>query len=204
MPIIQKRCATADCHAGKSPAGDLDLGGGMDLVYHRDRKAAYFNRAYESLLEHTGGYSLMGRLVEPGSARHSPLMWRLYDRQLGINAPKVDYHWPEKPTPHKPFLTDAERKLFVEWVDIGAQWDNIPGDDEFPGYDRDQSRQLATAADEAAKQTLTDPNLAFETRCAECHHLVRVKSARPPAHRGGMACDDRPHGSEEARLDPGQ
>ena len=28
-------------------------------------------------------------------------------------------------------LTDDEKATFVEWIDLGAQWDGIPGPDEF-------------------------------------------------------------------------
>jgi len=178
MRIIDRKCASAECHGGGRPAGSLNLGGGFELVFHRaGRNQAYFNRAYESLLANTHGVSLMGRLVEPGTARHSPLIWRLYDKQLGLSDPHVNYHWPEKPTPHKPFLTDAERKLFVEWVDIGAQWDNIPGDDEFPGYDADKSREMAQRFLAEASKPISDPRLAFETRCCECHDQLRTYGA---------------------------
>ena len=32
--------------------------------------------------------------------------------------------------PGKP-LSDDERRLFAEWIDLGAQWDNIPGPDPY-------------------------------------------------------------------------
>ncbi|MDQ1271736.1 MAG: hydrazine synthase subunit, partial [Planctomycetota bacterium] len=31
------------------------------------------------------------------------------------------------------FLTQDERYLIVEWIDIGGQWDNIQGPDLYPG-----------------------------------------------------------------------
>ena len=184
MPIIQGKCATAKCHGARPPTGGLDLGGGNELVFHYKGKlgqrmqAAHFNRAYESLLAHTGGRSLTGRLVRPGAARHSPLIWRLYDRQLGMNDRRLNYRWPDKPRSHKAVLTKAERRLFVEWVDIGAQWDNLPGPDGLPGYDRDQSRALALAAAEAVRTTIRQPSLAFEARCGQCHGEERNCLAR--------------------------
>ncbi|HUS93123.1 MAG TPA: hypothetical protein VM695_14795 [Phycisphaerae bacterium] len=180
MPVINAKCATPKCHGADPPTGGLGLGGGLELVFHREgRNAAYFNRAYESLLANIGGRSLTGRLVEPGTARHSPLIWRLHDRQLGISDPHVNYKWPGKPKQHKAVLTDAERTLFAEWVDLGAQWDNLPGEDEYPGYDRDQNRRLAQAARDQAAKPVADPRRAYETRCWDCHSDLYMQQARP-------------------------
>jgi len=66
----------------------------------------------------------------------------------------------------------------VEWVDLGAQWDNIPAEDDLPGYDADQSRALAKAAAEMVKKPIADPELAFRTRCTECHNMRYVIVAR--------------------------
>jgi hypothetical protein len=31
-------------------------------------------------------------------------------------------------------LTEDERRTFVEWIDMGALWDGIPGVDNLEGY----------------------------------------------------------------------
>jgi hypothetical protein len=31
-------------------------------------------------------------------------------------------------------LTEDEKRTFVEWIDMGALWDGIPGPDGLPGY----------------------------------------------------------------------
>ncbi len=32
-------------------------------------------------------------------------------------------------------LTELERRVFVEWIDMGALWNGIPGPDGLPGSD---------------------------------------------------------------------
>jgi hypothetical protein len=59
--------------------------------------------------------------------------------------------------------------LFVEWVDLGAQWDNIPGEDDLPGYDADESARLAAQAQAELARPIADPQQAFTVRCQECH-----------------------------------
>jgi hypothetical protein len=186
MPIIEKKCATPDCHGINTPPGMPDMSRGMELVFHRKGRrggainAALFNRAYESLLESYPNAPLIGRYVLPSSARHSPLIWRLYGKPLGQTDARAPYVWPDNHQPHEGFLTDAEKKLFVEWVDLGAQWDNLPGEDDLPGYDADESRKLAQEAAEALKEPIADPRQAFEARCSECHDFGYIERASKP------------------------
>ena len=71
--------------------------------------------------------------------------------------------------PLRDTLSDAEKMLFVEWVDLGAQWDNIPGEDPLPGYDADHSASLAAAAEAELRMPILDAQRAFTVRCLECH-----------------------------------
>ena len=130
MPIVAGKCAT--CHSGPSPAGGMALGGGMELVEHP--QGAFFNRAYENLLQPTPGkpLSVGGRYVHPGDALNSPLTWVLYGGQVGLEYIGAPYGKPIVP-PHTA-LTDQDRRIFVEWIDLGAQWDNLPGQDAYPGW----------------------------------------------------------------------
>ena len=187
MPIVQSKCASTQCHGGEQPAGGVDFSHGFDLVFHRKGcsgrpvNAAVFNRTYESLLQGgEGGNRLVGRMVIPSAARYSPLLWRLYGKQLAQGDARVPYKGPLTPMPPagSPPLTDAERYLFVEWVDTAAMWDDIPGEDNLPGYDEDQSKLLAKAATEAVVKPISDPKLAFETRCTECHDMECVCKAK--------------------------
>ena len=179
MPIIEKRCSPCH-HGGKDTDGGLDLRKGFELVFHRSgcrgRKinAAIFNHAYESLLQAPTIRTRVGTLVISGAAKYSPLIWRLYGKQLAFTDERNPYRKKPARMPPKTPLTDAEKKLFVEWVDLGAQWDNIPGEDDLPGYDADESRAMGIAiARRLAKPLLTGKE-AFETRCLECHDMTRM------------------------------
>ena len=196
MPIINKTCATPSCHDSKAAAGGLDLGGDFELVFHRKgctgRKldGAFFNRAYEGFLQ--SPRFRIGKLVIPSAARHSPLIWRLYGRRLGYPDVRVPYKGPLTQMPPGMPLTDAEKKLFVEWVDIGGQWDNIPGEDKFPGYDADESRRLAKIAAAEVLKEITDPKRAFDIRCTECHnyqYMDRAKNMKKTAAEWRVCID---------------
>ena len=182
MPIIDKKCATSGCHDSATKKGDLDLGSGFELVFHRKGRAgrsinaAMFNQAYESLLD--ANATRVGRLVISGAAKYSPLIWRIYGEKLAYTDARNPYKAEAKQMPPGKTLTDAEKTLFVEWVDLGAQWDNIPAEDDLPGYDADQSRKLAKAAAEMVKKPIADPKLAFETRCTECHDMRYIIMGR--------------------------
>ncbi len=122
MPIINEKCAP--CHPGRH--AELDL---------RAERGSHFNRAYESLLAGdevpaAGDKPVAGKYVHPGQARTSPLIWRLFGRN-------TSRPWDEScrakgpsracPLPDAKPLTDDEKLTFVEWIDLGAHWDGIPG-----------------------------------------------------------------------------
>jgi hypothetical protein len=72
--------------------------------------------------------------IEPGQARTSPLIWHLFDRNLARPWDGDTTEAPVKPIPktdhNVPPLSDLERRTLVEWVDMGALWDGIPGADD--------------------------------------------------------------------------
>jgi hypothetical protein len=171
MPIIEKKCS--HCHNGDSPVAGLDLRSGFDLVFHRKGRsgrtinAALFNHAYESLLQAPS--NRVGTLVIPGAARHSPLIWQLYGRQLAQTDARNPYTKRVGLMPPRNPLSDEEKMLFVEWIDLGAQWDNIPGEDPLPGYDADHSARLAAEVEAELSVPIYNPQQAFKVRCVECH-----------------------------------
>ena len=129
MPIIRRKCVA--CHGpGQAPPR---LDGGMTPVVHRDGKAC-FNRAYESLLAVEGSdqETFHGKYVQPGSARTSPLIWHLFGRNTSRPWDTVAAAGPVKQIPPGDVepLDENERRTFVEWVDLGALWDGIPGPDD--------------------------------------------------------------------------
>ncbi|NOG40041.1 MAG: hypothetical protein HND38_00515 [Planctomycetes bacterium] len=129
QPIIDAKCS--GCHNANNPP---DLSGGGELA-SVDGVAA-FSRSYNSLLEPQRGKdpNLGGKYVHPSSAINSLLIWRLYEEALSQFAPRENVFPIEGRVMHDKFLTQDERYLFVEWIDIGAQWDNIQGPDFYPGY----------------------------------------------------------------------
>ena len=182
MPVIETRCSSAKCHGLPAKAGGLDLRKGFELVFHRSgnrgRKlnGAFFNHAYESLLQ--APLNRVGTLVMPGAARYSPLIWRLYGKKLAHTDGRNPYKKPCKQMPPGKPLPDPEKRLFVEWIDLGAQWDNIIGDDDLPGYDADESRKMAKAAQELVSKPIPHGEKAFKVRCFECHDARRMAGLR--------------------------
>ncbi len=135
MPIIETKCASPACHGGAEPPM---LGGGMTLVSHGDA-GAYFNRAYESLLAAMGDgppgldTPVHGKYVVPGRARESRLIWHLFGYDTSALNPRpggARRYAPMPPRGCAP-LTEDEKLTFIEWIDLGALWDGIPGPDPF-------------------------------------------------------------------------
>lgn len=122
MPIVKAKCT--GCHGSQSTGVDL-----------RDERTAHFNRAYESLLAAgpTSGATdgvTSGRHVHPNRARTSPLVWRLWGRNTSQRWDRDYYSVPWSaacPPPGAAPLTADEKLVFVEWIDVGAQWSSDPG-----------------------------------------------------------------------------
>ena len=131
QPIIDAKCA--NCHgAAQGP----NLSGSTDLVSVSG--IAAYSKAYNSLLapQREKDRNLGGRYVHPSSAINSLLIWRLYEEPLSQFEPRKNPFPREGRVMHDKLLTPEERFMFVEWVDLGAQWDNIQGPDPYPGYRR--------------------------------------------------------------------
>jgi len=184
MPIIEKRCS--GCHNPKKTSGGLDLRKGFELVFHRaghrGRKieAAMFNHAYESLLQ--APPNRVGTLVISNAARHSPLIWRLYGKQLAFTDVRNPYKKKCNLMPPGKPLPEAEKRLFVEWVDLGAQWDNILGEDPLPGYNAKESKRMAIEVNRTLARPILNAEEAFKARCLECHDtrkLAPLRTIRP-------------------------
>jgi hypothetical protein len=128
MPIVEAKCVS--CHGADGDPPRLD--GGMQPLPGRS-----YNQAYAGLMAIANPADAAvgrGRYVHCGSARTSPLLWHL----IGKNTSQpwdseVTRQQPAKPIPagKVPALTNLELRLFIEWVDMGALWDGIPGADDF-------------------------------------------------------------------------
>jgi len=131
MPIVSAKCALAGCHdGGENP---LDLGGGPELVAGEGGEPC-FNRAYQNLLSRTGESEFplsVVRYVYPGRARTSLLIWALFGRNTSRpwDAPRTEVDMKPMPPAEAEPLTEDEIRTFVEWIDLGALWDQATGDD---------------------------------------------------------------------------
>jgi hypothetical protein len=106
-PILAARCATAACHVGGQAAPVLGEPGSV-------MSDSALRTLYGSLVEPAAG-SPGGRYVVPGKARESPLIRML----LGSG----------REGPSHGLLGRRDLILFIEWVDLGAEWDARPGGD---------------------------------------------------------------------------
>ena len=112
LPILQARCT--ECHG--------EAGGALPFGSLADEAGA--RRAYEGLLtQQAGGDSARGPLVDSGSARTSRLIWRLFGRDTSQRSDRGAPEMHPIPSDHANLLSDEERRVFVEWIDLGAQWD---------------------------------------------------------------------------------
>lgn len=120
-PIIEKSCSSAECHVDGGAIPFLDT---SSLVEHQS-KGAFFSQAYETLLKpiEIDGRE-QERYVYPGSARNSPLVWHLFGKRMGEASIDIPYSSPSALMPPEKALDPIERRLIIEWIDLGAQWDS--------------------------------------------------------------------------------
>jgi hypothetical protein len=122
-PILAGPCSSPSCHGaqGVQPGLLPETNQAASPI-----EADGWKPVYESLLgklQGGRGRSDSEQCIRPGEARNSPLIWHLFGEntsrpwdELG-GQPKVDV---------SAQLTDEQRKVFVEWIDLGALWDGIP------------------------------------------------------------------------------
>jgi hypothetical protein len=118
MPILERKCLS--CHRGAAP---LTLENGPADV------SQPFNRAYVTLLsakESPESPQLLGKYIDAGRARTSPLVWQLFGRDMlrPWDPAKRTAAFQVKPMPPagSPPLSDEEKRVFIEWIDTGAHW----------------------------------------------------------------------------------
>lgn len=131
MPIIAQRCARCHAEAEATPrltpeVSPVTSTGGKGL----------FNRSYESLVA-AGNQAGYGKYVDPGRARTSPLIWHIFGRNT--SRPWDETFGPQRvrqmPPTGSSVLTEDEKRTFIEWIDMGALWDGIPGPENPPAYE---------------------------------------------------------------------
>lgn len=131
MPIIAQKCARCHAEAEATPrltpeVSPVTSTGGKGL----------FNRSYESLVA-AGNQAGYGKYVDPGRARTSPLIWHIFGRNT--SRPWDETFGPQRvrqmPPTGSSVLTEDEKRTFIEWIDMGALWDGIPGPENMPAYE---------------------------------------------------------------------
>ena len=98
-----------------------DPKGASPILTDQKLSSLPFNRAYISLVAPVEK-DRIGKYVHPGRARTSPLIWHIFGRNTSR---PWDGDWASKPV--KPMggnveLSAEEKRLFVEWIDLGAGW----------------------------------------------------------------------------------
>jgi hypothetical protein len=112
-PIIESKCATGGCH----------VTGQATLNFEKAANTTpglEFSQAFASLINPIQERE-NERYVVPGNAKASPLIRLLFGEQMGSE--KTPYTSRITLMPPHDLLKPRERILFIEWVDLGAQWD---------------------------------------------------------------------------------
>lgn len=131
VPILQKSCATAQCHSSTMSPLHMPLAAA-------EPSPADLRKAYDALTApaasivrppHAG--PAPGKYVDAGRARTSRLVWTLlgentagtWDPVAVSGAPRVRAHRPDPETGEAPKLGAEELKTLLLWIDLGAQFD---------------------------------------------------------------------------------
>ena len=116
-PLIIAKCAIPQCHVTGKATPNLE------------HKQTQLNsvEVYKTLLR-----SIAGRAGEyyviPGYAKRSPLVWHLFGSRLATGI--TNYTGVVTQMPPKYPLSDEEKLLFIEWIDLGARWNVLHAEDE--------------------------------------------------------------------------
>lgn len=169
-------CHNGVTHFSNNPSG-LDLSGSTAGVNGRTRAydgllvgALVFDADGQPVYEDVLGSNEIRRdiaLVKPGYARGSYLVQKIFNEDLN-----AERGLPERGLDHSTMLSDAEKKLIVEWIDVGAQYYNSPID-EFGNL-----RAVGAVVDLQTFVSLIHPSL-YEV-CGECH-LTTTNTGAPNA-----------------------
>jgi hypothetical protein len=112
-PLIESKCATAFCHVPGQAKPNL-------MKISVDSTETSSRQIYETLLNTVPDRN-NGRYIIPGNATESPLIWHLFGEYLGMS--QTNYNGEINLIPSDLSLTNQERLLFIEWIDLGAVWD---------------------------------------------------------------------------------
>ena len=123
IPVVASKCSAAACHARGGTASVL-----MEPGVGTEENAV---RLYQQLMTSREGSqddSLIGKFVHPGRARTSPLVWHIMGRNTsrpwdpvssGAVTPSIPFSSPS-------ILSPLEKRVIIEWIDMGARWSGLP------------------------------------------------------------------------------
>jgi len=117
LPIIDKKCAVKGCHFSSDIFPDLDTGLPSDSEKHPAR-------IYD-LLVHSHTENGTKKHVIPGRAKDSPLIKHFLSSKTNLKSGHLDSQATKAMTKIH-ILDEKELRSFIEWIDLGAQWDSVP------------------------------------------------------------------------------
>ncbi|MBN2269133.1 MAG: hypothetical protein JXN61_00875 [Sedimentisphaerales bacterium] len=121
MPIVAGKCA--GCH--NRPGASLRLAPEASATTSGVNSLP--NGAYANLSAPADKPG-RGKYVHPGQARTSPLIWNIFGRNTSRSWDGDASQSPlirKMPPSQAAALTEGEKRAFVEWIDLGAAWENI-------------------------------------------------------------------------------
>ncbi len=134
VPILQKSCATAQCHG--STMSPLQLPISAAEPSETDLRKAYANLTVPAAnLSHAANAGpARGKYVDAGRARTSRLVWMLlgentsrpWDQPAGTPALARTKHRPNAQTGEVPQLSAEDLRTMLLWIDLGAPFDTPP------------------------------------------------------------------------------
>jgi hypothetical protein len=117
MPVLASKCATPACH-----------GGGAEPALNSKSGDQGWSAVYRRLISPVGASKDSVALVDPGSARTSRLIWAILARntsQPWDHATRFNSTVKRMPPDEANPLSEDEKRIFIEWIDLGAQLDPI-------------------------------------------------------------------------------
>jgi hypothetical protein len=112
-PIIASKCVTSGCHVFGQAKPNF---AGAEKIAN----VISAHQIYDILLEPIPNRQKEVYVI-PGNAEASPLIWHIFGKRLNYNK---TYYCSDSNLmpPQNPFEAE-DRILFIEWIDLGAQWD---------------------------------------------------------------------------------
>jgi len=142
FPMLNRTCGVVDCHRPPDPTAGLNLSNDEQIAADASPSVKRFGPAYSHLMAAQPGKpaSVGGRLVHPGDARESPLLWMLYGRQLGRGYSAAPFDR-QITGPHlEEGIPDETLSLLREWIETGAAYDDGSETNDVGAASRDGER----------------------------------------------------------------